>query len=365
MAPAGNVATLSGPRKRRPAADPAASHEILVVSARGRAAAVERSLSALRLSVRHAAWSDSVPAQIRQRTVAMMLVMPLPRISYFNAVARIRGSAQGALLPLLATVPARTPESSVRKLYTAGATAVFHWPRDSFILPGVVAELLALDQVHGHARRPDTALARLVLSRLRLDPGLSRGITVECRDGAVHLGGSTESLWRKHQAEETASQVPGVRRVVSSRLVVLPSGRTDRQVERDIRNLIESASSIDGATLSVKVQNGAASLAGTVSDRAELRRLLDLIANLKGVRALHNLTTIWPRQRAKDSAVARALEKRLEAALPGNRIELSVFGGVGVLSGKAGSLTVRRAAERILEEENAIERIINKIEVKP
>jgi osmotically-inducible protein OsmY len=75
---------------------------------------------------------------------------------------------------------------------------------------------------------------------------------------------------------------------------------------------------------------------GSVADRLELERLNEIVSHVKGVREIDNLATVSPLQEDKDRVVARRVHNVFTLFFPLEKVSVSVFGGVAVLSGRVG-----------------------------
>jgi osmotically-inducible protein OsmY len=127
--------------------------------------------------------------------------------------------------------------------------------------------------------------------------------------------------------------------------------------------VLRSTSDIDTTTISMSVRNGYVSLAGSAADRLELERINEIISHVKGVRGIDNLATVSRLQKEKDHVIARRIHKVLALLFPREKVSVSVFGGVAVLSGRVELLSIKREVENLAREDRAVRRVINKIEV--
>lgn len=64
--------------------------------------------------------------------------------------------------------------------------------------------------------------------------------------------------------------------------------RSDERVREDACELLTDDAQIDASNIDVTVQDGAVTLSGGVNSRAEKRRAEDVIAELPGVKDVHN-----------------------------------------------------------------------------
>lgn len=111
----------------------------------------------------------------------------------------------------------------------------------------------------------------------------------------------------------------------------------------------------------MRVSNGRVVLTGTAGGRRELDRVVGLIEQVSGVRAVDNLTTIDPGARTHEAKLAGRLTRLAASQFPDSRVRVTVFGKVAVLSGKARNPAERRAIERLAENHPRIERTVSKI----
>jgi osmotically-inducible protein OsmY len=332
--------------------------EILLVGVSQRIRPVASALSTLSVPVVKTKWHERIVDEIGDKATAVILVAPLVTVDMSRAVKRIHDRHR---VPLFAVIKKELPDSQIRKIYESGANAVLEWPREARIFPGLIAEMIALEQVRGKTGAPDEALSRSIEARLKL--GLRRGLKIHTHEGVAFLSGMVDALWKKGKVEDIIARVPGVKGVVAHHLHVSSSGLADRVVSNKVRSVLRSTSDIDTTTISMSVRNGHVSLAGSAADRLELERMNEIISHVKGVRGIDNLATVSRLQKEKDHVIARRIRKVLALLFPREKVSVSVFGGVAVLSGRVRILTIKREVEKLAREDNAVHRVINKIEV--
>ena len=183
------------------------------------------------------------------------------------------------------------------------------------------------------------------------------------RRGTVSVSGETPFLSHKRRIIDTIAAVPGVTKILSPSLRVAHQGVSDRTVEKDIRTVARRMSEIDPETLTVAVRNGRVELGGSVPNRAQFQHLIDLVENIRGVRELHYFVNVAAPRPTGDHRVRRRLSQALAKLFPRQSVELSVFDGVAVLSGRVSSLAVKQRIQRLVERDDAVERVVNKLEV--
>lgn len=323
---------------------------------------VEKALRRLDLALIRA---TTGPPRLDARVLGVVIVAPPTNGEPPDrAVSALRADRRGSAAPLFVVVDNDTGDRAVRKIYAAGATAVFCWPREALILPRLVAELLGVSLVRGRAKGPRKALTRRLTAHLRLIPWSTAGSRAVAKSGGeVHLSGAISTYWRKRELKRLLARIPGVTRIVGTHLNVEPSTRTDRQIAYAVRSILRSTTMVDDATVSVGVRGGTLTLAGTVSNRQELERIVEIVSNVIGVRDLENSLVIAGKAKKHDGVTARRLNGALKKWFPGDRVHVAVFARVAVISGKVRNLSRRLELAQFVGQEPAITRVINKLDV--
>ncbi|HON38696.1 MAG: BON domain-containing protein [Desulfomonilia bacterium] len=130
----------------------------------------------------------------------------------------------------------------------------------------------------------DADIASAVIGGLHLSPNIdSAQINVSVNEGLVRLEGYVESSWAKAKAGELASEVPGVSGVHNLLTVKPAEILTDETIERDIINALQKGTSIDTSAMTVRVENGVASLRGTIFDVRDYDTAEELVRHTAGV----------------------------------------------------------------------------------
>jgi osmotically-inducible protein OsmY len=114
----------------------------------------------------------------------------------------------------------------------------------------------------------------------------------------VTLRGTVESLKAKHAAAENARNTVGVSRVLN-RLKVRPVvQRTNKQLERDVREALSRDPYVDRYKITVNVVDGTAYLAGSVDSYFEKAQAEDVVTRIKGIVDVSNALVVtnpsWP-----------------------------------------------------------------------
>lgn len=112
-------------------------------------------------------------------------------------------------------------------------------------------------------RRDDAILRAEVLQALSLNSLVPSGIDAMAKDGVVTLTGIANWNFQRVEAEETASDVRGVR-ALTSEIVLIPTSSED-DIKQAINERFERNAAVDAENLSVETVNGKVILSGFVS----------------------------------------------------------------------------------------------------
>jgi osmotically-inducible protein OsmY len=323
-------------------------------------------LSAVQVRIRESASFAEPGEALRATTVGIVLAEP-PRAALVEEATRAAARRPAdTVLPIFVVVPDEATDSRVTRLYRRGATCVFAWPLESAMIPTLLREMLGVELRSSKPSDADRALQRAIRTRLRAIGKDEKGLRIATRDGTVSLSGTVDRLWKKRALEDAIAPVPGVRTITARRVKVAPSGVPDSEVSNAVRSLLRGASSIDQETLAISVHDGVVVVLGTVLNREEWFHTLELLSMLEGVRSVTNRTEVSSHKKEQLRRHVRRLKRSLEVLLPdAANVEVAVVDEVGVLRGRTSRLSIKREAEAILRRDPGIERVVNKIEVRP
>jgi osmotically-inducible protein OsmY len=192
----------------------------------------------------------------------------------------------------------------------------------------------------------DMDITRAVESDLQTDPAVSANlIDVATFDGVVTLAGKVPNLLSKERATLVAESIKGVLSVVNT-LKVTPRLRTDREIQRDIENALIADPAADSYKIGVTVDNGVATLMGTVESRAEKQLAGQAAKAVKGIKALNNDIEVNYVADRSDAEIQRDIEGRLEwnVYVDDILIDVGVTDGKVALSGIVGSAAEKTQA---------------------
>lgn len=336
---------------------------LLAVGLDSETGAVATALGSLRVRVVRCSW-DALDWQ-KEADATGYLLVGLAALAAVRAGLKARVPFETVTPPVFVVAGDDAGERSVRELYRLGVAGVFLWPRESLLLPRYLAEMLALRQVRGKARRPDTALQRVVRTRLRMVRGASPVPRVRVWQGIVEVSGQVPTLAIRNRIEDAAAAVAGVVQLDVSGLCVVPLPVSNAELRKRAQRLLQAVDAIDPGTIAVNVDRGSVTLSGSVQSKAALRQLCGRIAQLEGVRSLDVHVVPSPRQAHRDHHLARRLNA-LTRDIFGDESDVHVafFGGAAVLQGEVGSLEAKRSIAAFVDEHPAVDRIVNKLSVR-
>ncbi len=165
-------------------------------------------------------------------------------------------------------------------------------------------------------------------------------------EGIVELTGTVNNLLAKERATYIAEQIKGVR-AVSNRIDVKPSERrSDSALTDAVNDALFHDPAADSYEVRVSVQDGVATLSGTVESFAEKRLTERVAKGVRGVTGINNEIQIEYETDRPDAEIKPEIEHRLQwdALVNDGLIDVSVNGGTVALNGVVGSAAEKRRA---------------------
>jgi len=212
----------------------------------------------------------------------------------------------------------------------------------------------------------DTELRDNVMDELSWEPMVDPAeIGVSVSEGVVTLTGFVESFTEKTAAEEAAKRVYGVRAVANDIEVHLPGSmaRTDVDIARAARNVLDWSTMIPGDDITVTVRNGWVTLEGSVDWQYQKESAANAVRNLTGVKGVENMISI--RERSKSAEIELKIEDALRrsAELDARRISVERQDGAVILRGNVRSWYERMEAESAAWSAPGVTEVDNEITV--
>jgi osmotically-inducible protein OsmY len=215
------------------------------------------------------------------------------------------------------------------------------------VLVVIVGLVCAVPSLARNASNQEIQLA--VENELRRDIGVSYHLVdVDVHDGIVTLAGSVNNLLSKERAPKVARTVKGVRSVVN-RLVVRPVHRSDEAIEKDIAWEMFYDPATDSHEVQVTVNDGRATLDGTVDSWQERNQAAAVAKQVSGLKTVDNRIKVDYKIRRSDLEIATDIRSRLlwDVWIDPSGVEIEVNGGKVSLTGDVGSIDEKVRAHHI------------------
>lgn len=351
-------------RRKPPSPKLSGRRNVVVVGQSDLSKRVARTIRDLGIGCHRVKSPNQALREIDQMTKAVVVVPPIPSLS---VAAFARGlSSEASRIPVFAVLEGPLPGRTVRKLYADGIEAVFEWPADRQAFKRTLYRTSAPTIGRwGRAKSPaEIALEETARQHLKAEAvpfGTHLGVSA-CRRFLV-LKGSLDALWKLELARQIVSDIPGVEDVLAEGVEIKGQARGDRATAKAIREVLKHAAGVEKSTLAVSVRAGEVTITGSVRDKREGSRALELIGHVRGVRNVKNFLAISPRGKKQDAAVARRLRGVLRTRYPDLSVDVSVFGNVAVLSGRVPRAGVRDKVKELVHQQDGVERIVDKLSV--
>jgi osmotically-inducible protein OsmY len=192
-------------------------------------------------------------------------------------------------------------------------------------------------------------LSEQVRTFLSLQPEVAgEDIKVDAEAGLVTLSGVVDTVWKKHRAEQLASEVIGVAEVVNKLLVVPSEDRQDRELAEQIAAALNRNSAVRPGEIDVKVAEGTVTLSGTVSSRNARRAAVETAELTMGVTEVEDRLVVGEPEIElhSDLEIEAMVRDQLywDSRVEEKRIQVEVEDAVVTLSGEVASVVEMRVA---------------------
>jgi osmotically-inducible protein OsmY len=357
-------ASARSERRKRPAPKLAEPRHVLVLGQSDLSKRITRSIRALGVPCQRFGSPESVHGAIDEVTQALVVVPPIPSLSVATFARRF--AKEPERIPIFVVMEGPLPARTVRKLYRDGVEAVFQWPADRQALHRTLFRVSA-PTLGGWGRAKSAAeialeeTARAHLKSEAVPFGALLRVHA-CRRFVV-LRGTLDALWKLELARQIVADIPGVDDVVADGVEITGPARGDRATAKAVREVLRHATEVEGATLAVSVRSGEVTVTGSVRDKREASRALELIGQVRGVRRVHDYLVISPRGKKQDEALARRVRDALRTRYPELSLDLAVFGKVAVVSGRVSRAAIRDKLKQLIYGQDGVERVVDKLVV--
>lgn len=183
----------------------------------------------------------------------------------------------------------------------------------------------------------DEKIRQDVLDELRHDVRIdSTNVTVDVKNGVVHLYGTVPTYFQKVTAGQDAERIKGVRQVVNDLVVTLVTPWTDQEIANAVRaNLARDVRISHPEEIQVTVVNGVVTLSGKVGSYAEKFDAADDAWTAPGVVDVVNNITVVPPHVRSDAEIAADVRNALQTdpAIDATNVHVTVINGTVYLRG--------------------------------
>ena len=193
----------------------------------------------------------------------------------------------------------------------------------------------------------DMGIADTVDDELFFDPAVPEDrIDVAVVDGVVTLSGSVNNLVAKERAVAVARTVRGVRSVVDQIDVAPFWGLSDADIEADVEEALVEDPATEVWEIGVTVEDGRASLTGTVESWQEKQLAEKVAGQVRGVRSIDNDIDVEYAVDRPDPEIQEDISKALRwnPLVEHSTIAVAVEDGAVTLTGTVGSAAEKNEA---------------------
>jgi osmotically-inducible protein OsmY len=220
------------------------------------------------------------------------------------------------------------------------STAIGRW--SATLLVATAMQILALPRLQAETPKKeitDSGITSIVEKQLRQEKGVfPDDVDVSTSQGIVTLAGSVDNLLAKERAVKIAESIRGVRGVIDETNVT-PEPRPDEYIRLSILNALQQDPATQSYKVSVKVENAAVTLTGSVGSYGEKRLAARIAKGIKGVKEVRNDVTINYLAKRTDTEIANDIKARFQwdVWINGELIKPAVENGKVTLTGTIGS----------------------------
>ena len=300
--------------------------------------------------------------RVGEATGVVVIVPPVAELDVVDFCDRAR--QRTPRLPVLVALEGRPSSTTLRSLYSAGVAGVFLWPDEHRALRLSLVRLIDRASPGGPPRAADVVIEERARGTLRAEGRGYDRLLVEVFQSVIVLRGQVDGLWRLREAARVLGELPGVQDVVAREVTVVAQPRADEAIERAVAALLDAASEVDPDGLELEVSQGRVRLGGALQSQRELQRLVDLMAHVRGVRAIEadEVTILEQGEGQAPSSSGRRLVEVVQRRF-GPTIDPEVYDTTVVLGGTVERASDRAAVEAFVAAEPGVTRVVNKLRV--
>jgi osmotically-inducible protein OsmY len=136
---------------------------------------------------------------------------------------------------------------------------------------------------------PDPDIQERIRQILSWTVGLyGQDVRVKVDAGIVDMRGNVETYWMKRKAEDIASHIFGVVKIINNIAVVPGRKVRDEVVARDLISALERSRAVEADAVDIKVENGIVTLSGRIPSLRVCKSIIEHAENTAGVTDIKN-----------------------------------------------------------------------------
>ncbi|HET6245012.1 MAG: BON domain-containing protein [Bacteroidetes bacterium] len=198
---------------------------------------------------------------------------------------------------------------------------------------------------------------------------LSANINVEILDGTVRLSGEVPDFSSRKAAEEDALSISGVNRVENNIEVTYPESvvvPTDEQVMDILNELLSLDDGIDADSISVSVNDGVATVKGTVDAYWKKNVIKGYAFRITGIKEVIDSIIVSRNRIYSDQEIVSDIKKAFERNDYHNtrNIKVDVKNRIVTLSGKVPSHLARMRVNEIVNYTSGVCEIVDNLSIE-
>ncbi|REJ93839.1 MAG: BON domain-containing protein, partial [Planctomycetota bacterium] len=189
-------------------------------------------------------------------------------------------------------------------------TREFRNTLQTLLVAAVTCGMLSLNA--GAAEAEDLAICDQVEDELLFDQAVSSvNIDVSCNEGIVTLDGTVDNILAKERAQRLTETVRGVLSIVNLIEVQPPQEKPDSEIQAEIETALLHNPATESYEVTATVQNGVATLEGTVDSWQEKQLSAHVAKGVAGVTEIDNQIGIEVGGTRTDSEIENDVEQSL------------------------------------------------------
>ncbi|HTL98131.1 MAG TPA: BON domain-containing protein [Holophagaceae bacterium] len=202
-------------------------------------------------------------------------------------------------------------------------------------------------------------------------------IKVECSGGVVTLTGSVSEEWHKSLAEETVSDLPGVKSVHNQISVAdgQPAEHSDGWVTMKVKSALLFHKHVSGTDTQVNTQNGVVTLSGSADSDAQKQLTGEYAKDVEGVKDVRNdLSVSKPAKAAHEGMGAKVDDASITAQIKTTLLfhksthslatKVVTKNGMVTLHGEAENAAERDLAAKLAADIEGVKHVDNRMTVE-